>query len=298
MKMQQELVISTLKEFGLNDNEIAVYFAALKEPEVTPFKLARITKIPRTTVYDALYSLSLKGLVQIIQPTALEKQQTRIKAKNPSVIRQQVRERQAKLLELEARVLDILPTLKQGFQQEQANAHFRFHPGIEGAKKVMTLDSSGVDLPHHVLTNLTPMDAVGKEFTNNDVDAELEFRASAKNKIKEIIPLNDWTKHVVSYQLQRNPKYLQARELRYLDKPGFQFQVNQTLRGDGRVSFYSLQGDESWGFEVYSNSLYASLLSQYQLLWELATPLTEKEVKSWGKNTFGEKLQSWLAMKR
>jgi sugar-specific transcriptional regulator TrmB len=130
----------TLSRFGLTKNETDVYLAALKLNETSPFELARLTGIPRTTVYDILMTLSLKGLVTLTQSDGFTKQQTRIRAKNPSTLRSILRQKQKDLTSLEIDVMDILPQLKNDFQKQDANADFQFYPGIEGAVKVMTND--------------------------------------------------------------------------------------------------------------------------------------------------------------
>lgn len=73
-----------LKRFGLTDNEIDIYIECLKNEELSPFQLSKLTGIPRTTVYDCLMSLSLKGLIELEQSDGFQKQQTRVRGKNPS----------------------------------------------------------------------------------------------------------------------------------------------------------------------------------------------------------------------
>ena len=83
-----DFVDKTLVAFGLTDKEARVYRAALNYEETSPFALSRETKIPRTTVYEILFNLSLKGLVTLVQSDGFSKQQTRIKARNPSMLRE------------------------------------------------------------------------------------------------------------------------------------------------------------------------------------------------------------------
>lgn len=53
----------TLKDVGLNDKEIKVYLALLKNNKATPATLAKITKINRATVYTVGKSLQSKGII-------------------------------------------------------------------------------------------------------------------------------------------------------------------------------------------------------------------------------------------
>jgi sugar-specific transcriptional regulator TrmB len=92
-KQQQLQIRKTLRAYGLSDNEIEVYLAAIKLDETSPYELAKLTGIARTTVYDVITDLSLKGLLELERSDGFPKQQTKIIAKNPSVLRQKLRER-------------------------------------------------------------------------------------------------------------------------------------------------------------------------------------------------------------
>ena len=155
-------VVNALKNFGLSKNEIAVYCEAIKHEESSPFTLSQATGIPRTTVYDVLMGLSLKGLIELQQSDGFSKQQTRIKANNPSVLRQILRQKRRALTRTEVDIVSILPFLKGDFHGSEPHADFRFFPGIEGAKTVMYGEhSDGVDVPISVFDNQMPMDAFG-----------------------------------------------------------------------------------------------------------------------------------------
>lgn len=52
-----------LREFGLSNHEISLYLALLKTGEETVNRLAEMTGIKRSTVYDNLSFLITKGIV-------------------------------------------------------------------------------------------------------------------------------------------------------------------------------------------------------------------------------------------
>ena len=85
------LINKVLLDFGLSESEIKVYLECLKETDLGPFKLANLTGIPRTTVYEILTSLALKGLVELEHSDGFTKKQTKVKAKNPTTLREMVR---------------------------------------------------------------------------------------------------------------------------------------------------------------------------------------------------------------
>lgn len=277
----------TLGNFGLNDNEILVYLQALREDDLGPFKLSRLTGIPRTTVYETLMSLSLKGLVTLEQSDGFTKQQTKVKAKNPSVLRDIIWEKRKKLSTLDVDIVDILPGLKTDFHRLEANADFEFYPGIEGAKKTYFGEPAEINLPIHAFENLMPMDAFGKESINQDVSRATRVRKRLGAETKEIIVLNDWTRHVVTYQSARDKDYFKVRQFRYIDQPGLFIHQRIFIQGQ-MVKITTVSGNEAWGLSINSLSLAQTLDSIFQVVWQSATPLTAKAIASWGINEFFE----------
>lgn len=280
--------MKTLTEFGLSENEVLVYCEALKHSESSPYSLAQSTGVPRTTVYDVLMSLSLKGLVELKQSDGFSKQQTRVTAKNPSTLRTILQEKRKELIQTEVDVLEILPLLKGEFHGEEANADFQFFPGIEGAKKVLFgEDEDQMDVPIHVFDNLMPMDAFGSKETDEGVDETKKFRLHAKHKIKEVFVLNDWTKHVLTYQYHRDPDYIVYREMRYLDNPILKFNQRFAIKGT-RIMIGCAHEDEVWGLIINSKSLSDMMESIFKFIWQQALPVTPKFVESLGVDDYVE----------
>ncbi len=288
VKLLDARVSKALSSFGLSDNEIAVYCEAVKYTETSPYALARATGIPRTTVYDVLMGLSLKGLVQMQQSDGFSKQQTKIKANNPSILRKILREKRRKLTSVEVDILEILPLLKGDFHGQEANADFQFFPGIEGAKRVMYGENSDqVDVPIYVFDNQMPMDVFGPKEMDNMVDKGNAFRLTATHKNKEIFVLSDWTKHVVTYQFHRDPHYIASQDLRYLDHPVLDFNLRLAIK-ETRLMITCAHEEEVWGLVINSKTLSAMLHSIFQFMWLQAKPVTKEVVESWGVDDYLE----------
>ncbi len=280
-------IYKTLSDFGLSKNEILVYLEAIKHTEISPFKLARLTKVPRTTVYDVMMTLALKGLITVKTSQGLEKQQTWIVAKNPSVLREMIVKRRDDLNKLDVDVVDILADLKKDHLQEKPNANFSFYPGIAGVKRVFGLIQnipSNVEI--YLWDHFMPMDTMGKEYINQEVAQGLKAKDMSKQKrVKTIIPLNDWTRHVLSYQYGRDPLYTQYHEFRFIDKSKFNLYLDMYVFLD-RVALVCAKDEEAWGIMIKSKLLSLSFKSIFEVLWENAIPVTEKFVKSLGENAF------------
>ena len=196
-----------LKQFGLSANESLVYQSALSLGETSPFKIAKSTGIARTTVYAVLTDLALKGLVELESATGLMKQQTKVRAKNPSALREILWKKRESLVKQEVDIVEILPFLKKEYLKDETNADFQFFPGMDGANHVM-FDYDGIDQDTYVFDYQIPMDATGSKEMNEGIDKGIELWSKGKSTEYNLTPLNPWTKHVLSYQVERNPHYL------------------------------------------------------------------------------------------
>lgn len=277
-------VTKTLLDFGLNKNEIKVYQQILREKETNPYALAKVTKIPRTTVYEILTSLSFKKLVELKKSDGFTKQQTRIYAKDPSYLRTIINERKKDLVQMDSEIVHILPILKKDYLPSTPNADYQFFPGIEGAKNVFTqacLDD--IDLPEYVFNYKIADDVFGREVINKIAD----FENSRKRKHipKEIIPLTDWTKHCMAYQYKRDHRFIEVTNIRYIEQPSFNFANKITIKGN-RIWIVSVQGEECWGIIIRSKTFSQTLTSVFNALWSLGTTVTKNIMEQWGENEF------------
>ncbi len=275
-----------LMQYGLTENEAVVYVTCLQNERLTPFVIAKMTHIPRTTVYDSLLNLSLKGLIRLDQGDVYSKRQTIVKANNPSVLRLILQERRKELFNLEAHVADVLPALKGMFHKDDPNATIEFLPGADGVKKVhFDSEFETVNLPSFAWDKLMPLDMWGSAEMNRLVSESNQRRANITSPEKELVPLNDWTKHVITYQYERDPTYLDQTEFRYIDNPVFDMFLRLCIKGEFvRISCY--EEDEIWGLKINSIALSKSLLAIYQLSWQQAVPITKELITKWGKNEF------------
>lgn len=282
-----KIVDRVFRDFGLSVSETKVYLECLKESDLGPFKLARLTGIPRTTIYEILSSLALKGLVELEQSDGFTKQQTKVRAKNPTTIRDIVRKKSRKLSELEVDIVEILPMLNKDYFKKEANADFRFLPGIDGAREVYFSEVADVKLPMLVFDNLMPMNVFGKEDINRDVLRQTGKIINNGGQLKELGVMNEWSRHVLEYQVSLDENYLEAREQRLLDVPGIKFNQRIVIQGDW-IKISCAKEEEAWGIVIRSESLAVTLRGIFNLVWSMARPITTDLVRSWGKNGFWE----------
>lgn len=290
--MKNNAIYKSLNEFGLTDNEIKVYLECLKAPNLTPFAISKKVAIPRTTIYDILLNLSLKGLITLEQSDGIQKQQTKVKAKNPFVLREILAKRRKKLFKLEADILQFLPFLREDFLSHGTNPHIEFFEGVEGLKKIYLTDNELLK-EYEVCSfeNLMPVDVMTHNDINTDIDKVRKEEKASKYDSKDIIILNDWARHVLTFQCQRNPDYLDHGEKRYVDDIGLEFKGRIVIAGE-YVRITTSSEDEVWGLMIKSKALSDTLYSIFKLLWVNAIPITKELVNSWGNNDLLNALES------
>jgi len=282
--MQQ--INKTLSNFGLTNKEIKVYLEILKLDSTSPYELSKLTGIPRTSIYDTLMTLSLKKLVKLQQSDGFQKKQTKVKAVNPSKLREILRTKRKKMFSLEADVLNIIPFLKKDFHKNKTNADFQYYPGVEGAKHVLFSEMKP-NINIDAFENLMPMDAFGRKTMNKGVEKDTKAIKQHRIQLRELVVDNDWTRHVLTYQVGKDNEYIKSRKIRIIDNPILNIKLRAAIQGE-RVRIVCSDKDEIWGLIIKSNPLSSTLQSMFNFMWQQAKPVTLNMIESWGKNEFLE----------
>lgn len=275
---------AVLRKWGLTDNEIIIYLSIVKLGESNPYQLFRETKIPRTTVYDIILSLSLKGLVELEQSDGFTKQQTIIKAKNPSFLRESLIKKRDNLFSLEEEIIQILPYLKSQYHENVLPPMIQFYPGIEGVYRMEANEKESLKLSDvYCFEYDLPMDFPGVLKSNEIVNLGNQKREKSRFKAYDLMPNSQWIRHVEQYQVLRDKNYYLNREVRLVDERLFDFASKVSISREF-VRIYSGTQDEVWGLEIKSANLAKTFTSIFKTIWVVATPLSVDEILEWGKN--------------
>lgn len=286
MSKQPSFVAEVLAKFGLNEKEVVIYLACVRLQETSPFALAKETGIARTTIYDLLMNLARRGLIDVQQSDGFSKQQTKVRVKNPSYLRELIREQQKALQNLEVDLVTVLPELHEQFHGEQSHSNTRFYPGVEGVRHVYRVEDQ-VSQPLVAFENLLPMDVFGIDTTNQMISVFTQELLKRRSSMRELAPNNEWTHHAISYQYGRDPNYIKARHIRLIDNPLYNLQQRTVVAGD-QVHIVTATEQEVWGMIIASKSLATTWRSIFELLWQQGTPVTAELVESWGPNKYLE----------
>ncbi|PIQ73797.1 hypothetical protein COV58_00570 [Candidatus Roizmanbacteria bacterium CG11_big_fil_rev_8_21_14_0_20_36_8] len=121
-----------LKALGLADEEINIYLTALEEGSVTILQIARMTKIPRSTVYLYVDSLIKKRL---LKGTVMGKKKLYIPASPKELVK--LAEEKKKLLdETVSSLQENLSQLQTVYDISHKKPKIRYYEGVEEVKKI------------------------------------------------------------------------------------------------------------------------------------------------------------------
>jgi HTH-type transcriptional regulator, sugar sensing transcriptional regulator len=115
-----------LLSIGFNRKEVQVYLAALELAEATITDIAQKAKIPRTTAYGIITSLSKQGLISF----NIKKRRKYFFAENPMRLLTMLNERERLLKEA-------MPRLRSIHNIYEAKPRIKFYEGKEGVKTIL-----------------------------------------------------------------------------------------------------------------------------------------------------------------
>lgn len=122
-----------LKEIGLTEEELQVYLYLLQNDKNTILSIARVTDIPRTTVYLIVDSLIKQGLIS-------EKnidQKKYLVSETPEIILKKLQEKKNVLTEAVYEIRDALPELMATFNLHNSKPSISYFEGSENIFKII-----------------------------------------------------------------------------------------------------------------------------------------------------------------
>ena len=278
MSKKQPKIYRALNRFGLSDNEIKVYLECIASPDTTPYKVSKSTGIARSTVYDILMNLALRKLVTLDTGDEYSKMQTKIRATNPSNIRKELWKREDEARKLDMEMLDIMTDLKQQYHTYSDDSNHEVLSGAEGVAKIYNdIDFWRPDIEVMMIDCMIPLESFGRHDLDHGMDQMTDILISNKSRSRQLIHHSDWTQHVFSYQIKRNPKYLEAFEYRVIDSPLFDYKLETVIKGD-YVRHICVEGDEIWATSTKSSANAQANRSMFEMLWANAVPLEQSGI--------------------
>ncbi len=193
--MDKNKIYFSLKEIGLNDKEIALYLAALKNGESGMSRLSKAANLKRTSAYVVFSSLEQKGLLSSVDASSGKK----FIAKEPRYLLSKLRK------EAEA-VAEVLPELMAFSNNVKQKPRITYYEGVEDYKRIV---EECLHYPNSTIRHIGSL-AEGHRSLGKDYD----LRYFAPNRIKNNISLKAIYLPEVKPLFNENNR--QLREVRFL----------------------------------------------------------------------------------
>ena len=236
-------MIAELKEFGLNDNEIKIYLELLKQKSATASKLAKLSKINRTTAYLELENLMKLGLVSYIIKDSKRYYQTASPNKLIDILESK-----------KSKIKSILPELKS---LHQTIEQFKIEI-FEGKEGIKTFYQDILNNTKEVLA----FGVTGKAMEILKFSYPHFLKKFIKANIKEKAIANLSSKKIMSSHPRTHLK------IKYLPKK-YKAEVT-TIIYNNKIAIQSLQKDNIYVVIIKDKLLYESYKNYFDYMWEKA----------------------------
>ncbi|MEI6587655.1 MAG: helix-turn-helix domain-containing protein [Candidatus Moraniibacteriota bacterium] len=239
------MLLSTLKQIGLNDKQAKIYLAALELGETTIKEIAKKAEIKRTTIYDLVDEMLESGLLR----QTVRGVRKKFIAASPEELQLLVQKREALLSQ-------IMPALNSMSNVSNVKPKIRFHEGRDGLGEIYadTLRHSGEILA----------------FASDDIVKVLGMDWAARY-IEQRIKKRIYYKGIVSYSALIEKEFTskdqeQLRSAKMIDSKKYPFSNEIMIYGHQKIAIISPK--DVMGIIIESAEIYRTQKSIFELLWD------------------------------
>lgn len=172
--MKNNELIDTLRDFGLDENEAAVYISMLSLGPSTVLKISKEAEIKRTTVYTTIENLRQKGLVEI-QVKGLKKLYA---AESP--------ERVERIIEIKReKFKEMLPALKALDTFKGKDSFIKYYEGLSGIKSVYDriLDDLKPGDGYSIISNMEQFLDMDRDYFTKFIERRTKYNLNVRTLI-------------------------------------------------------------------------------------------------------------------
>jgi sugar-specific transcriptional regulator TrmB len=264
MEIKNIGLIKKLMKSGLTDKEALIYVSVLELREAFPSRIAKYAGIRRSTAYNILTSLSIKGLVNEI----MNKDKIYYQIEKPENVLKFTKSRLHQVEESISEITEILPNIKNIYSSNQDQAKITYYSGKKGF----------FDIFDDMVTNQKPYEMLnftnGKEFTNFlDADNKDLFKSyterKTKNGITTRIILPDTEEDRESREIfYSNVDKKFWPEMRFVKKGKFPSASEITIYGINKVSITNFKKDYETGVIIEDQAIHDMMKTIFDLSWD------------------------------
>ncbi len=237
--------MDALREFGLSEKEVAVYLECLKTGATSAQRLSKATQLRRTTAYDTLESLRMKGFV-----TTFERDKKMFfEAVDPRRLPDMLKEKERKIKEVLPGLLALRATAT-----EKPSLHL--FEGLKGIYALLDQMYEEKELLQYGSARMAKamLLSIPESFALRRVERNIKLRAVFERSTEALFRLED-------------PRIAKVTKLRFIDS--FSAMSTITIVAGNKVATLSL-GGELIGVLIEDKEIAQTQRMIFELLWKQA----------------------------
>jgi sugar-specific transcriptional regulator TrmB len=255
MSGETDRIITSLKQFGLDNDESKIYLTLLENNDLSALELSRLVKIARTRVYRILDKLVEKRLVILKQVSS----GFRFVADDPDRIEELVIQKEVEVQELKNGVVDLVKEMKKMVGRAKSNSKILYYQGQRGLSQVNwnLLRANGEVLSYEVATADAYMPQVEAEKLREAIVNNKILIRTITNKIK----IEPFTK------VAELKNYWQIRSV---EEKALKIAGDVFIYNDVYAWCQYLGGGEIFCVEIYNENMATMQKQLFESLWKKA----------------------------
>ena len=272
----KSIVYSTLKQLGLNEEEISLYTTSMELGPTSIASLARHLNLSRPSVYKFIGRLVALGLAK---PPDRAAGQSKFQVEPATIVLDRIRDRRRECDTIDLKLTAALPELLAVYNQASRPAALRTYHGHSQLKH---LHDSLLDEPGGDLRFFGKVDAFMRIFTKDEFEAWVarKVRAGIRNKV--VIPFMDERLLAIDHEAA-------LREIRVC-KDARPFSTVFHLYADKVIFWWP---ETAMALRIDDANLFKMMEYIFTTHWETAEPLRDPGVGSRPKKHLS--LTEWYA---
>lgn len=241
-----------LKNFGLNDKEVAVYLALIELGSAPVRMIAQKSKVNRGTTYDILKSLMEQGLVTYFNKESHQY----FAAESPEKLVQALENRKQAIDEVQQQIQENLPSLQSVFNRGGGKPVMKLFEGVKGVRQifedVLTSVASSKDKQYWIYSSATAKErklvyAAMPDFNKKRIAKKIKVQTISLGQGGELVGLDE-------------RKWLESKN----DNPSATHQIIYA----GKVAHISLDDAENpVGVVIENEAIFETQKAVFNFVW-------------------------------
>ena len=260
MEIKNKDLVQQLEKSGFTNKEALVYVTVLELGGAFPSRIAEYSGLRRSTVYNVLVTLSVRGLVNEIE----KKKKFFYQIEKPDNIKRRADANFKTAAESIKIIDDVLPAINNLYNKNSANTKITYYTGGDGINSIYE-DMVSVKKPYEMLAFTNAKKFV--DFTSVAI-SEKYFKAKEKIGIttRAIFPETKEDRQSLNQAYKKiNKKYWPV--FRTIEADKFPAATEITIYGFSKVSIINFEKDRLTGVIIEDIAIYNMMKAIFELSW-------------------------------